>query len=85
MNLSLPADIADRIQAQLATGEFKSEEEVLREALDTLERRQESLARLKEIVAEAEADIAAGRVGPFDREALKQQVRAELAAKGIVD
>jgi Arc/MetJ-type ribon-helix-helix transcriptional regulator len=82
---ALPADITDRIRAQLATGDFTSEEQVLREALDTLERRQQSLAKLREIVAEAEADFAAGRVAPFDREALKREVRAELAARSIVD
>jgi antitoxin ParD1/3/4 len=85
MSFSLPNDIADRIQAQLATGDFTSEEQVLREALDTLEKRQRSLAELRQMVAEAEADVAAGRVGTFDREELVRQVRCDLAARGIVD
>lgn len=85
MSYALPADLYERIRAQLATGDFATEEQVLREAIDALERRQRSLARLRQMVAEAEADVAAGRVGPFDREELKREVRAELAARGIVD
>ena len=68
MNLSLPADIRQLIEAQLATGSFATEEEVLREALQTLERRQRGLAQLREMVAVAEEDAAAGRVGTFDRD-----------------
>ncbi len=85
MTSALPADIAARIQAQLATGEFASEEQVLREALETLERRQQSLARLKQMVAEAEADVAAGRVGTFDVDDIMRDVRERLAREGITD
>lgn len=85
MTYPLPADIAARIQAQLATGEFADEVQVLREALGTLERRQQSLKHLRQMVAEAEADVAAGRVGPFDVEETIRNVRAELAVRGIVD
>jgi antitoxin ParD1/3/4 len=83
MNTSLPVDIQQRIDAQLATGVFASQEEVLREALDGLERRQRGLSRLREMVAEAEEDIAAGRVGTFDRDEIKRDVRERLAARGI--
>ena len=34
MSLPLPADLQSRIEAQLATGEFASDVEVLREAID---------------------------------------------------
>jgi predicted transcriptional regulator len=40
MAYELSPDINARVQARLATGEFSTPEEVLREALDTLERRQ---------------------------------------------
>lgn len=85
MTHPLPSDITDRIQAQLATGDFASEEQVLREALETLERRQQSLARLKQMVAEAEADVAAGRVGTFDVDDIMRDVRERLAREGITD
>jgi putative addiction module CopG family antidote len=82
---SLPPDLAAQIHAQVASGHFQSEEQVLREALAALERRQQGLARLKRLVDDAEADVAAGRIGPFDRDELKREVRAQLAARGVVD
>ena len=83
MNNSLPPDIQQRIDAQLASGSFGSEEDVLREALASLERRQHGLAQLREMVAVAEADVTAGRVAPFDRENIKRDVRERLQQRGI--
>jgi Arc/MetJ-type ribon-helix-helix transcriptional regulator len=70
-----------RVQAQLATGAYASPDEVLREALDTLERRQRSLEKLQTMVREADEDIAAGRVGPFDKEATMRAVVAKVEYK----
>jgi Arc/MetJ-type ribon-helix-helix transcriptional regulator len=85
VSISLPADIAAQVQAHLATGQFASEEQVLREALSTLERRQRSMAYLKELLRVAEDDVAAGRLAPFDRDELKREVRAKLAAQGVAE
>lgn len=85
MSISLPADLAAQVQAHLATGQFASEEQVLREALSMLERRQQSMAHLKELIRAAEDDVAAGRVAPFDRDELKREVRAKLAAQGTAE
>ena len=85
MSLKLPPDLQDRIKAQIETGQFKNEEDVLREALDTLEKRQRGLNELREMVREADADIAAGRVGPFDAEETKRAVRERLSQQGITD
>jgi Arc/MetJ-type ribon-helix-helix transcriptional regulator len=85
MRYSLPADIQVRIDAQLASGAFANEEDVIREAIGTLERRQQGLKNLREMIAVAEEDVAAGRVGAFNRDALKQDVRKRLAERGIVD
>ncbi|WP_428306946.1 ribbon-helix-helix domain-containing protein [Lacipirellula sp.] len=74
----LPADVDARVQAQLATGEFPTADDVLREALDALERRQQSLQRLREMVREAEEDVTAGRVGCFDAEATMRAVMARV-------
>ncbi len=68
MSMMLPGDLSDRVRAQIEAGRFQSEEQVLHEALAMLEQRQESRARLKELVRQAEDDVAAGRIGPFDRE-----------------
>jgi len=85
MNYPLPDDIQHRIEAQLASGSYSCEEDVLREAIDALERRQRGLMQLREMVAVAEEDVAAGRVGSFDRERIKQEVRNRLADQGISD
>lgn len=85
MNISLPDDLQQRILAQLASGRFSNEEEVLREAIDALERRQQGLHQLKEMVAAAEDDVANGRIGQFDRTDIKQDVRDRLAERGITD
>ena len=85
MNDQLPGDIQHRIEIQLATGAFADKEHVLREAFDALERRQRGLQNLREMVAIAEEDAANGRVGPFDHEDIKRDVRRRLAEQGIVD
>ncbi len=85
MNHSLPTDIQQRINAQIATGAFTSDDDVLRDALDALERRQNGLAKLRSMVAEAEEDVAAGRTGSFDRAAIKRDVREQLAKRGMVE
>jgi Arc/MetJ-type ribon-helix-helix transcriptional regulator len=80
-----PADIQQRIEAQLASGFFATKEEVLREAMDALERRQSSLTQLRAMVTIADEDVAAGRLGAFSRENLKSSVRDRLAERGIRD
>lgn len=85
MAYQFPPDIEQRIKAQLETGRFQSEDDVLREAIDTLEKRQFGLKELQAMVAEADADIAAGRVGPFDAEETKRAVRERLVQDGITD
>jgi hypothetical protein len=41
--------------------------------------------QLREMVAVAEEDVAAGRVGSFDRDRIKQEIRNRLADRGISD
>ncbi len=83
MDYPIPADLQQRIDAQIAGGGFASAEDVLREAIGTLERRQSGLAQLQSMVAVAEDDVAAGRVGPFDRDQIKREVRNRLTERGI--
>lgn len=80
MGSQIPADVAARVQAQMATGEFPNADDVLREALDALERRQQSLRQLRDMVREAEEDVAAGRVGYFDADATMRAVMARVEA-----
>jgi Arc/MetJ-type ribon-helix-helix transcriptional regulator len=82
MEHSLPTDIQQRIDAQLATGAFATEVDVLRNALEALERRQTGLAQLRQMIAVAEEDVAANRVGVFDRDVTKQDIRDRFARRG---
>ncbi len=85
MQYDFPSDIQQRVQAQIESGSFKTEEEVLREAISTLERRQCGLRKLQDMVREGDEDIAAGRVGLFDADKTKATVRERLRARGIED
>jgi putative addiction module CopG family antidote len=79
MPQQLPPDLEQRVRAQIDAGEFETEEDVLREALDTLEKRQRGLQELRQMVREADDEIAAGRVAPFDAEETKRAVRERLS------
>ena len=83
MSFSIPVDVQHRIEAQLASGSFSGPDQVLREAIEALERRQHGLAALRAMVAVADEDVAAGRVAPIDRESVQLEVRERLASKGI--
>ncbi len=85
MVYQIPADLEPRIQAQLLDGEYQTPEDVLRAAMDTLERRQRGLREIRQMVQEADADLAAGRICPFDAEHTKRVVREQLRQKGVVD
>ncbi len=82
MAYQLPLDIEQRVRAQIESGRFATEADVLREAIDTLEKRQRGLETLRHMVREAEEDIAAGRVGPFHPDETKRAVRQRLEAHG---
>ena len=83
MPYPFPTDIYQRVRAQIETGLFESEDDVIREAIDTLEKRQRGLERIRAMVREADLDIAAGRIAPFDADESKRIVRQRLADYGI--
>jgi putative addiction module CopG family antidote len=83
MPYHFPPDIEERVRAQLESGRFETEDDVLREAIDTLEKRQCGLRELQDMVRQADEDIASGRVGPFDADETKVAVRKRLEARGI--
>ena len=85
MPYQLPADVERRVRAQIESGRFETEDEVLREAIDTLEKRQRGLQTLRDMACEADEDIAAGRVGPFHSDETKNAVKKRLEAHGIGD
>jgi Arc/MetJ-type ribon-helix-helix transcriptional regulator len=72
MNYQLPAELDQRIQSQLALGIYKSPAEVLNDALDALDQRNEDLASIQRGIE----DEQAGRVIPLQQ--FDQQIRAEF-------
>ena len=85
MDYQIPSDLLQRIEAQIKSGTFASRDDVLRGAMDMLECRQRGLQELRLMVAEADADIAAGRVGTFDADKMKRNVREQLLREGVGD
>jgi putative addiction module CopG family antidote len=85
MSYQLPPDLEQRVKAQIESGGFETEDDVIREALDTLEKRQRGLMQLQQMIKEADEDVAAGRVGRFDAETTKRAVRERLTQNGITD
>jgi Arc/MetJ-type ribon-helix-helix transcriptional regulator len=86
MDLQLPADICQRLEACIAGGGFQNEAEVLREALDALDQReQEKLRRWNEGNAIAIGQSQQGLSRPLDDAAVLARLRRRLAAEGIAD
>ena len=71
MAYQFPPDIDQRVKSQLATGQYRTEDDVLREALDALRRQDEELQAIREGIA----DMEAGRYRPLD------EVDAEIRDK----
>lgn len=61
MSEAIPADVAAAIQLMLASGEYASEADVLRDALAALLQRRDDVAA----IAAGLADMEAGRIRPF--------------------
>lgn len=85
LNVSLPAELENRVRQYVASGLYGSASEVIREALRLFEAYQAvqaaSLATLKGDIAQGLADVHAGRVEPADMDAIKVQGRTALQAK----
>jgi Arc/MetJ-type ribon-helix-helix transcriptional regulator len=85
VSLTLPADIHQRVQAQLASGMFTSVDDVLRQAMDTLEKRQTALGSLQKMVSVTDDEIQAGRSGLFDSEQTKATIQQRLNQVGFIE
>jgi predicted transcriptional regulator len=70
-NYPLPPDVQQRVKRQLATGQYHTDDDVLRAAMTALEREHEDLAAIKAGIE----DMEAGRYRPFS------EIDAEFRAK----
>jgi antitoxin ParD1/3/4 len=82
LNVSLPAELENRVREHVASGLYGSASEVIREALRLFEAYQtvqtSSLVALKADIAKGMADVHAGRVGAVDIASIKARGRALL-------
>ena len=62
MSYNLPPDVQDQIRQQIATGQYNSEDDVLRAALRALAFRRDELAAIQAGLD----DVEAGRLSPFE-------------------
>lgn len=91
MPYEFPADIRDRLQAQIVSGGYASEEEVIRDALDALEAaddikiEEDKLFRWTELNRLAELQSQQGQTKPLDDERFLSRIRERLEKEGIID
>lgn len=78
--LSLSDDLAERIDKHLQSGRYASDQDVLRDALEHLDRREqerdEKIAWLRKAMQEG---LDSGNFQPLDLEVIKRAGRARLA------
>ncbi|MBP90592.1 MAG: hypothetical protein CMJ64_28435 [Planctomycetaceae bacterium] len=85
MPFQLPPDLQTRIELQLSNGSYQNEEEVLREALDALERDQTNSRRWHERNELAIEQSRQEMSKPIDDEAVLERLRQRVAKEGIGD
>ncbi len=72
MSYQFPPDVQAQLQKYVATGQYATEDDVLRDALQSLRERDENVSAVKQAIA----DMEAGDHGkPFDE--FVEQFRAE--------
>lgn len=84
MTITMPSDMAAVIKAAVNDGDYASTSEVVREAVREWKQRRalqsQEFAALKADIDKGLADIAAGRVRPFDKKRIIARGR-KLSAK----
>tara|TARA_R110001583_G_scaffold35162_1_gene117311 strand:- start:613 stop:885 length:273 start_codon:yes stop_codon:yes gene_type:complete len=85
LNISLPAELENRVRQHVASGMYGSASEVVREALRLFESYQTvqaaNHAALKRDIDEGLQDLATGRVAAVDMDAIKAKGEQILAGK----
>ena len=81
MNVSLPDDLVDFVEAKMTTGRYNSSSDVVHEALRLLERiEHENADKLADLRQAWQQGLESGVPEDIDFEALKAEGRARLAA-----
>jgi len=81
MIYKLPSDIEQRLKDRLSEGDYQSEDEVLRDALDALDARRDEkkLRRWHERNQIADEQCQQGLCSPLDIEAILERVEKRVA------
>jgi len=83
MTVTMPAEMAAFVKSVVETGDYASTSEVVREAIRDLKTKRsqhvQQLEALRSDIDKGLADIAAGRVKPFDADAIIARGRTLLA------
>ncbi|HXO30642.1 MAG TPA: type II toxin-antitoxin system ParD family antitoxin [Thermoanaerobaculia bacterium] len=82
MDVHLPADLERLVQDKVASGRYRSAEDVISTALRALEEQDLALdARALAFKAEIERRLASGPATPMDFSEVKRRIRAEVEAR----
>ncbi len=85
MNHPLPPDIEERLKARMSEGQYASEAELLRDAMDALDRLEEDrLLHWRERNRLAIEQSQQGKSKPLNDGDVLARLRLRLAAEGIV-
>lgn len=82
MASSLPTDLAQFVEREIASGKYQSEAEVICEGLRTLRERERRLEALRKDVQAGLDQLDRGEGAPLDAESIKARGRQRLASGG---
>ncbi len=86
MNQQIPPDVQERIAARIAKGNFSSEEDVLRQAMDALDRmEEEKLSRWHRQNQKAIEESERGESRPLNDDEILGRLKSRLIQDGIAD
>jgi len=82
MNISLPPQLENLVKNKVESGLYSSASEVLREALQLLEERDQlDKLRIEALRSDIQKGLDSGEATPLDIEAIKERGRERLAAQ----
>ena len=89
VTITIPSEMLTTLRAAVEGGDYASTSEVVREALRDWKAKRDTqvqdLVALKADIARGLADLSAGRVVDFDKDAIVERGRALLAARSASD
>lgn len=82
MNVTIPRELEQFIRRSLTTGEYRSEDELVVDAVSTLRELKRRHQQLKDDIRHAIDQLDRGQGKPLDMKAIKAKARARLANRG---